>query len=92
MEEESHLYVKSEQQEFESLQEQIQDCIQNFVETVQNFFEGVQTDRCSRLHEVISKLEELDKLRNEVDVKTKKWNELKTTVSAFTSQFGQIPL
>ena len=82
-------YIKEEQTQFEELQEDVQRTIQDFVETVQTYFEAVQSDRCSRLNEVFEKLEHLNQLRNEVDVKTKKWNELKAFVTNFNSQFGQ---
>ena len=87
--EEEVCYIKEEQTQFEELQEEVQRTIQDFVETVQTFFEAVQTDRCSRLNEVFLKLEQLNQLRHEVAVKTKKWEELKTFVTNFNCQFGQ---
>ena len=90
--EENETYIKEEQTKFEELQEDIQHTIQEFVETVQNYFESVQADRCSRLNEIFTKLDELNRLRAEVDNKTKKWNELKSFVTSFNSQFGQFQL
>ena len=70
----------------------IQKILSETMESIQGIFEAVQADRYSKLNQIFSKLEELNHLRTEVDIKTKKWEELNNFVTNFNSQFGQFQL
>ncbi|KAL7721703.1 hypothetical protein QTN25_001355 [Entamoeba marina] len=70
--EQSDSFIKNEQQQFNVIQEQSQTILNSFIETTSKLYEGITSYDSMRLNDIMNKLEELERLREDVDIKSKK--------------------